>query len=119
MTATTRRVVLAMHDITKTFPGVRALSGVSLTVHAGEVHALLGENGAGKSTLMNVLSGVFLDYDGRIEVDGVAASIHHPRDAQRLGIAMIHQELNLVPELSISDNIFLGRELRTAAGTID
>src|SRR3954451_5873053 len=103
-----RRGVLAMHDITKTFPGVRALDRVSLTVHAGEVHALLGENGAGKSTLMNVLSGVFADYDGTIEVDGAPASIHHPRDAQQLGIAMIHQELNLVPDLSISDNIFLG-----------
>jgi ribose transport system ATP-binding protein len=113
------RVVLAMHDISKTFPGVRALNRASLTVHAGEVHALLGENGAGKSTLMNVLSGVFVDYDGTIEVDGVEASIHHPRDAQQRGIAMIHQELNLVPELSISDNIFLGRELRTAVGTID
>ena len=120
MTATaTKPVVLAMRDITKTFPGVRALNEVSLTVHAGEVHALLGENGAGKSTLMNILSGVFADYDGTIEVAGEHAAIRHPRDAQQLGVAMIHQELNLVPELSISDNLFLGRERRTAAGTID
>jgi ribose transport system ATP-binding protein len=112
-------VVLAMRGIGKTFPGVRALSDVSLTVRRGEVAAVVGENGAGKSTLMNVLSGVFSSYEGQIEVDGRPVSIHSPRDAQQLGIAMIHQELNLVPELSISDNIFLGRELRTPWGTLD
>jgi ABC-type sugar transport system ATPase subunit len=108
-----------MHDVTKSFPGVQALKGVSLTVREGEVHALLGENGAGKSTLMNVLAGVFPHYGGQIMVAGEPASIHHPRDAGRLGIGMIHQELNLVPELSIADNIFLGSELRTARGTIN
>ncbi|MBO0829265.1 MAG: sugar ABC transporter ATP-binding protein, partial [Streptosporangiales bacterium] len=112
-------VVLAMRGITKTFPGVRALRGVDLTVRQGEVHAILGENGAGKSTLMNVLSGVFTDYGGTIEIAGEPVSIHHPRDAQELGVAMIHQELNLVPELSIADNIFLGREQRTTHGTLD
>ncbi|MBO0829644.1 MAG: sugar ABC transporter ATP-binding protein, partial [Streptosporangiales bacterium] len=89
------------------------------TVRQGEVHAILGENGAGKSTLMNVLSGVFTDYGGTIEVAGQPASIHHPKDAQQLGIAMIHQELNLVPELSIADNIFLGREQRSGRRTLD
>jgi len=108
-----------MRDVTKTFPGVQALKGVNLTVHEGEVHALLGENGAGKSTLMNVLAGVFPGYGGVIEINGRRAAIHHPRDAQRLGIGMIHQELNLVSELSVADNIFLGRELRTSRGTID
>lgn len=108
-----------MHAISKTFPGVRALKDVSLTVREGEVHAILGENGAGKSTLVNVLSGAFTDYDGVVEMDGERVSIHHPRDAQRLGIAMIHQELKLVGELSIADNLFLGRELRTRYGTID
>jgi ribose transport system ATP-binding protein len=112
-------VVLAMRGITKSFPGVRALRGVELTVHAGEVAALLGENGAGKSTLMNVLAGVHAEYGGTIEVAGQPVSIHAPRDAQRHGIAMIHQELNLVPELSIADNLFLGRELRTARRTLD
>ncbi|WP_285566298.1 sugar ABC transporter ATP-binding protein [Actinoallomurus iriomotensis] len=115
----TREVVLRMRGIGKSFPGVRALSGVDLTVHAGEVAALLGENGAGKSTLMNVLAGVHGDYDGVIEVGGEEAAVHSPKDAARHGIAMIHQELNLVPDLSIADNIFLGREPRTRWGTRD
>ncbi len=115
----TAEVVLSMRGIGKSFPGVRALSGVELTVHAGEVAALLGENGAGKSTLMNVLAGVHADYEGEIEVNGRSVSFHSPKDAQRHGIAMIHQELNLVPELSIADNLFLGRELRTPRGTLD
>ncbi|MEV4019410.1 sugar ABC transporter ATP-binding protein [Nonomuraea angiospora] len=102
--------VLAMRAIGKSFPGVRALDGVSLTVAEGEVVALLGENGAGKSTLMNILAGVFKDYEGEIEIGGEVAHIHAPKDARRHGIAMIHQELNLVPELSIADNIFLGQE---------
>ncbi|MEV0828950.1 sugar ABC transporter ATP-binding protein [Nonomuraea rubra] len=102
--------VLAMRAIGKSFPGVRALDGVSLAVGEGEVVALLGENGAGKSTLMNILAGVFKDYEGEIEIGGEPARIHSPKDARRHGIAMIHQELNLVPELSIADNIFLGRE---------
>jgi ABC-type sugar transport system ATPase subunit len=102
--------VLAMRGIGKSFPGVRALDEVSLTVAEGEVVALLGENGAGKSTLMNILAGVFKDYEGEIEIGGRPASIHSPKDARRHGIAMIHQELNLVPELSVADNIFLGRE---------
>src|SRR5690606_17174098 len=105
-------MLLRMRDIGRSFPGVRALAGVSLEVEAGEVHAILGENGAGKSTLCNVLSGVFSDYDGRIELDGRRVDIHAPRAAQELGIAMIHQELNLVPDMSIADNIFLGREPR-------
>ncbi|MFI7129333.1 sugar ABC transporter ATP-binding protein [Nonomuraea sp. NPDC050153] len=102
--------ILAMRAIGKSFPGVRALDEVSLTVAEGEVVALLGENGAGKSTLMNILAGVFKDYEGEIEIGGRPASIHSPKEARRHGIAMIHQELNLVPELSVVDNIFLGRE---------
>ncbi|MFI6938651.1 sugar ABC transporter ATP-binding protein [Streptomyces sp. NPDC050418] len=108
-----------MRGIAKSFPGVRALDGVDLTVHAGEVVALLGENGAGKSTLMNVLAGVHADYEGIIERDGERADIHSPKAAQRHGIGMIHQELNLVPELSVAENIFLGRELKTRRGTVD
>jgi len=108
-----------MDDISKSFPGVLALKGVSLKVRAGEVRALCGENGAGKSTLMNILDGVFSDYGGDIRIEGKLSAIHSPRDAQNLGIAMIHQELHLVPELSVADNIFLGRELRTTFGTLD
>jgi ABC-type sugar transport system ATPase subunit len=108
-----------MRSVSKSFPGVRALRGVDLTVYSGQVHALLGENGAGKSTLMNVLAGVHADYTGQIEMAGAPVSIHSPKDAARHGIAMIHQELNLVPEMSIADNVFLGREPRTARGTID
>lgn len=110
--------VLQMQGIGKSFPGVHALRDVSLTVNAGEVVALLGENGAGKSTLINVLSGVFADYDGEILMDGRPVSIHSPSDAQRLGISTIHQELNLVPDMSVADNIWLGRE-RGFAGLVD
>ena len=112
-------VVLTMRGIAKSFPGVRALDGVDVTVHAGEVNALLGENGAGKSTLMSILAGVHGDYEGQIEVAGKPVSIHSPKDARRHGIAMIHQELNLVPELSIADNLFLGRELRNGRRTLN
>jgi ribose transport system ATP-binding protein len=114
-----RAVVLEMLECSKAFHGIRALHRVSLTVRAGEVRAILGENGAGKSTLMNILDGVFADYEGEIRIDGRPVEIRSPRDAQALGIAMIHQELNLVPELSIADNVFLGREPRTRRGTRD
>ncbi|WP_188942298.1 sugar ABC transporter ATP-binding protein [Nakamurella endophytica] len=108
-----------MRGIGKSFPGVQALRDVSLSVRRGEVVALLGENGAGKSTLINVLSGVFGHYDGTILLDGEPVDIHTPADAQRLGISTIHQELNLVPDMTVADNIFLGRERRSAAGLVD
>lgn len=111
--------LLEMRAIGKSFPGVQALAAVSLTVDRGQVVALLGENGAGKSTLINVLSGVFPDYDGTILMDGAPVSIRSPLDAQRLGISTIHQELNLVPDMSVADNIWLGRERRGAGRFID
>ncbi len=114
-----RPVLLTMRGITKGFPGVQALRGVDLTLRRGEVLALLGENGAGKSTLMNVLAGVFTPDAGHIEIDGDPVQLRSPREAARHGIAMIHQELNLVPQLSIADNLFLGHELRTTRGTLD
>ncbi|MFT3889351.1 MAG: sugar ABC transporter ATP-binding protein [Arachnia sp.] len=110
----TDRPLLEMRAIGKSFAGVRALNGVSLTVRGGQVVALLGENGAGKSTLINVLSGVFSSYEGEILMDGEPVSLHTPTAAQRLGISTIHQELNLVPDMSIADNIWLGREQSTA-----
>lgn len=106
--------ILEMRDISKTFPGVKALSRVSLSVRPGEIHAICGENGAGKSTLMKVLSGVYPSgtYEGDIIFDGAHAKFHNITDSEDAGIAIIHQELALIPELSITDNIFLGNELR-------
>ena len=112
-------VVLRMNGVTKSFGGVHALTGAQLEVREGEVAALLGENGAGKSTLMNILAGVFSSYGGSIEFGGAPVTIHSPKQAAALGIAMIHQELNLVPEMSVADNILLGREPRTSGGTVD
>jgi ABC-type sugar transport system ATPase subunit len=111
------QVILSMKNITKRFPGVMALDNVSFDVHVGEVHCLVGENGAGKSTLMNIMSGVYTGYEGQIVLSGHTVAFHNTRDAQNAGIAMIHQELNLVPELTVYENIFLGREHKTA-GTI-
>ncbi|WP_328996366.1 sugar ABC transporter ATP-binding protein [Kribbella sp. NBC_01245] len=112
-------VLVRMAGIGKRYGGVRACEGVGFTLGAGEVHALLGENGAGKSTLMRILSGDITDYEGDIEVDGQPVRFAGPTDAQTAGIAMIHQELDLVPGLSVADNIFLGRELRTSLRTVD
>ncbi|MGH3657805.1 MAG: sugar ABC transporter ATP-binding protein, partial [Micromonosporaceae bacterium] len=111
--------LVTMTDIGKTFGGVVACSGIDFGVERGEVHALLGENGAGKSTLMNILSGVITDYQGRITVAGQPRRFHGPADAQHAGIATIHQELDLVPGLSIAENMFLGREPRTRLRTVD
>ncbi|GBU09141.1 methyl-galactoside ABC transporter ATPase [Gammaproteobacteria bacterium] len=102
--------LLEMKHITKTFPGVKALDNVSLTVNEGEVHALLGENGAGKSTLMKVLSGVYQADSGEIYIDDQKVNIADPLAAQKHKISMIHQEFNLFPHLSIAENIFIGRE---------
>ncbi len=113
--------ILEMRSITKTFPGVKALSDVTLAVERGEVHAICGENGAGKSTLMKVLSGVYPagSYDGEILFDGEVVSFGGIRDSEHVGIVIIHQELALVPYLSIAENIFLGSEKRGRFGLID
>lgn len=110
--------LLEMRSITKEFPGVKALDKVSLTVAEGEIHAICGENGAGKSTLMKVLSGVYPagTYDGEIHYDGALAEFRGIRDSEDRGIIIIHQELALVPQLSIAENIFLGNE--TAKGGV-
>ncbi|GAA4741076.1 sugar ABC transporter ATP-binding protein [Modestobacter marinus] len=113
--------ILEMRSITKTFPGVKALEDVSLTVRRGEVHAICGENGAGKSTLMKVLSGVYPagSYDGEIVFEGEVSRFSGIRDSEHAGIAIIHQELALVPYLSIAENIFLGNERRGRGGLIN
>jgi len=112
-------VLLQASGITKSFPGVRALDGVSLTVRRGKLNALLGENGAGKSTLMNILAGVFPPDSGTVMLEGRSLSFQNPREAQLAGVSIIFQELNLVPELSIAENIFIGREPITPFGLVD
>lgn len=106
------KVLLAMRHITKTFPGVKALSDVNFTLRAGEIHALMGENGAGKSTLIKVLTGVEEMEAGEIYMDGIDHPItcRSPKDAQAMGISTVYQEINLCPNLSVAENIFIGRE---------
>ena len=107
-------VVLTMRDISKTFPGVKALSHVDFTLRRGEVHALMGENGAGKSTLIKVLTGVHEFETGEIRMDGSSAAIinHSPQEAQENGISTVYQEVNLCPNLTVAENLFIGREPR-------
>jgi ribose transport system ATP-binding protein len=112
-------VLLQAAGISKAFPGVKALDEVSLTVRRGRLNALLGENGAGKSTLMNILAGVFPPDAGRIILEGRPVGFASPREAQAAGISIIFQELNLVPDLSIAENIFIGREPLNRFGLVD
>ena len=111
-------VLVQMTGICKSFPGVKALDNAQLTLHKGEILGLLGENGAGKSTLMNCLGGIYKQDEGTIEVDGKTVEINSVHEAQQLGIAFIHQEIALVPFLSVAENIFLGRE-RTTGKFVD
>ena len=106
------KILLEMKNITKTFPGVKALDNVNLQVEEGEIHALVGENGAGKSTLMNVLSGVYPygSYEGDIIYNGEVCKFHHIKESEAKGIVIIHQELALIPYMSIGENMFLGNE---------
>src|SRR2546427_4465286 len=109
--------LLEMRSITKSFPGVRALDGVSFDLNEGEIHALVGENGAGKSTLIKILAGVYPhpEYGGEIFLDGSERRFANVRDAERARIAVIYQELSLVKDMSVAENIFLGREPRRFA----
>ena len=111
--------LLAMKGVTKHFGGVQALRGVDFDLHAGEIHALLGENGAGKSTLMNILSGVHAPDTGTLMIDGAPVRLANPREAQAAGIATIFQELDLVPSLDVAANLFLGREILRPGGFLD
>ena len=103
-------VILTMKDIDKSFPGVHALDHVNFEVRRGEVHALMGENGAGKSTLMKVLTGIYQKDSGSITYKGQEVAFHNTREAQDAGIVIVHQELNMVGDLTVAQNIFIGRE---------
>ncbi len=111
--------ILELKHITKRFGGLTALDGVDFDLREGETHALVGENGAGKSTLMRILSGVYTGYDGDYVLDGEQIELHSPSAALHRGIGMIHQELNVMPELSVAENVFLGRQPLTPFGTVD
>jgi ribose transport system ATP-binding protein len=111
--------MLVARNITKRFAGVTALNNVSLELHPGKVNAIIGENGAGKSTLMKILSGVYVDYEGTIIYNDEPLHLTGTKDAEAKGIVIIHQELNLVPGLSITENIFLGRERCNLIGILD
>lgn len=111
--------VLELRNISKSFRALKALDGVDFDLREGEVHALVGENGAGKSTLMRILAGVYPDYEGEYYIDGKRVHLHSPKDALERGIGMIHQELSVIPELSVAENVFLGRQPLTQWGAID
>jgi len=102
--------MLTLSDIRKSFSGVEVLHGVSFDISEGCVTALVGENGAGKSTLVNIVSGVYTDYSGEMFLDGRKVLFKSPRDAERAGISIIHQELSCIPDLTVGENILLGRE---------
>jgi len=111
--------LISIEHITKRFPGVVALNDVSFDIQPGELHAIVGENGAGKSTLMKILSGVIADFEGTFRLRGQPVRFRDTRDAEQAGISIIHQELNLVEDLSAAANIFLGREKRNRLGLLD
>src|SRR5215472_16033692 len=108
--STVRAPLLEMRNVVKTFPGVRALDGVSFNLYPGEIHALVGENGAGKSTLIKILAGVYTQYRGEIRVAGRLRHFRDVHESKAAGVAVVFQELSLVPELTVGENIFLGRE---------
>src|SRR5918997_4675328 len=111
--------VLEVREVTKRFPGVLALDGVSFQLRPGEVHALVGENGAGKSTLIKVITGVYQPDEGRVFFGGEEVSFASPHESQAAGISTIYQEINLIPLPSVAQNVFLGREPRTRLGLLD
>lgn len=114
-----RKKILEMKGIMKSFPGVKALDGAFLDLYEGEVHAFLGENGAGKSTLMKILTGVYSMDEGEIIYNGKSVKFRTPKEAQEDGISIIYQEFNLLPHLTVSDNIFITREFQNIRGVIN
>ena len=112
-------IILKLEDVVKTFPGVKALDGVKLEVRKGEVHALCGENGAGKSTLMKIIAGAYSITSGKIYFEGKEVNFSSTKEAQDMGISMIYQEFNLIPYLTVAENLFLDRQPRNKFGFID
>ncbi|CAL77916.1 Putative ABC transporter (ATP-binding protein); putative ribose transport system [Bradyrhizobium sp. ORS 278] len=113
-----RPPLLELQDITKSFGGVTALRGVDFTLRPGEIHGLVGENGAGKSTLMKIIAGVHTGFSGRFLLDGREVHFHSARDARAAGIAMVHQELSVAPDLTVAENVFLGNQPTNALGIV-
>ena len=111
--------LLAMRNISKTFPGVKALDNLNFDMRSGEVHGILGENGAGKSTLIKVLGGIYHPEQGEILINGQKVSIQSVMAAKAQGISIIHQELMLVPHMTVAENIYLTREPKTHSGRVD
>ena len=109
---------LELHGISKSFGGVAALRDVDFVLRRGEIHGLVGENGAGKSTLMKIIAGLHGQYDGRMAIDGRPVHFRSPREALASGIGMVHQELSVVPDLSVAENVYLGQQ-PTRAGIVD
>jgi rhamnose transport system ATP-binding protein len=107
-----QQALLEVQHVTKVFPGIRALDDVHLSLRRGEVHALIGENGAGKSTLVKILTGVYIPTSGTMTLDGKNISFKNAIDAQQAGIVAIHQEASMFPELSVTENIYMGHHLR-------
>ena len=111
--------VISIRGIGKQFNAVRALIDVSFDVMPGELHAVMGENGAGKSTLMKILSGVYSEYKGEVWLRGKSVRFQNTRDAEDAGVSIIHQDLNLVEQLTVAANIFLGRETKRSRGILN
>ena len=110
------KYILWTSGISKSFAGVKVLDGVELNIIPGEVHALMGENGAGKSTLMKIIMGIYTKDSGQIYFEGKDCDFKSPKDALETGISMIHQELSPIPEMTVAENVFLGREQRKVKG---
>src|SRR5919201_3309978 len=110
--------ILELQGITKSFGGVEALRGVDFALYPGEIHGLVGENGAGKSTLMKIIAGVHTEFSGRFLIDGHEAHFRSTRDAHAAGIAMVHQELSVAPDLTVAENVFLGNQPTNRFGMV-